>query len=100
MSKRPQFILHKPHLRGNEHLICSRIPTLPALVFQRISKENTGSGLRLERLALVLLHMDVRTAAKDPEVRSIRLAPVECFIGSLARDGRGGGEVQDMDEAG
>src|SRR3984885_15983152 len=88
--------LYKTNITANEYLIHHRIPTLPPLVINRISKEDTLPGLGLERATLVLLHMRICPAAKDTEMGNRWFTTVEYFKWRFTSYSNGGGEVESV----
>lgn len=62
-----------------------QVVEVPALVVRWISNENALLHVRLQLLALVLLHKDVGCASKHPERAEIRLLAFPGFKGCLSR---------------
>ena len=60
-------------MRGDEELLCSRIPEAPRLCALRVPDENALARVWLQRLAVLLAHEHVGQTAKDAEVGDIRL---------------------------
>ena len=63
-------------MRGDDELLCCRVPESPGLGAVRIADKNTLSCVRLQRLAILLAHEYVGQAAKNAEVGDIRFAPI------------------------
>ena len=58
-------------MRGDNELLCCRVPESPGLGAVRIADEDTLSCVGLERLAILLAHEHVSQTAKNAEVGHI-----------------------------
>ena len=87
-------------MRGDEELLCSRVPELPGLGAVRIADENALSCVGLERLAILLAHEHISQTAKNTEVGHIRFALVSLpgSIRDTALQRRRKHPVSSMDE--
>ena len=63
-------------MRGDDELLCCRVPESPGLGAVRIANKNTFSCVRLEHLTILLAYEHVSQTAKNTEVGHIWFALV------------------------
>ena len=60
-------------------LPCLQVKEHPSLVLSRVANKDTLLCVRLQSTSLVLLHIHIRHAAKDAQIRHIGLKPINAF---------------------
>ena len=84
-----QVTLIKDSSVAHKDALGLQIIELPPFVLSRIANEDALSGMGFQIASLVFLHMDIGQAAKDAQVRHIRLVSMPELIGGVLLDSRG-----------
>lgn len=91
-------MLIKISLLTDDGALGGGVVELPALVALQIANKHALLHVWGQSSPLILLHMDVCSAAPHSEVRDIWLALVPKFKGCSIEEDRVGGAVEDMDK--